>query len=67
MTTVLFLMAITLNIFTGEEISRTELSGPYKTLDECEQAQFVTGFQRPDGAGRITVPMCVALTGGQTT
>jgi hypothetical protein len=67
MTTVLFLMAITLNIFTGEEINRTEMSGPYKTLDECERAQFQTGFQKPDGAGRIVVPMCVALTGGQHT
>jgi hypothetical protein len=60
-------MAITLNIFTGEEISRSEMSGPYKTLLECEQAQFLTGFQKPDGAGRITVPTCVALTGGQGT
>ncbi len=61
--TVLFLMAITLNIFSGDEISRTVVSGPYKTLDECEAVQFPTGFQHPDGAGRITVYNCVALSG----
>ncbi len=66
MTTVLFLMAITLNIFTGDEISRTMVSGPYKTDLECEQANIATGFQKPDGAGRITVYNCVQLDGGST-
>jgi hypothetical protein len=47
----------------GHGIVRSVSTKPLK----CERAQFVTGFQRPDGAGRITVPMCVALTGGQTT
>lgn len=65
--TTLFLMAITLNIFSGEEISRTVQAGPFKTEIECEQANIATGFQHPDGAGRITVYNCVALTGGDST
>lgn len=60
-------MAITINIFSGEEISRTLMSGPYKTSIECERAQFVEGFQKPDGAGRITVPMCVSITSFEST
>ncbi len=67
MTTVLFLMAITLNIFSGEEISRTVASGPYKTELECEQANFATGFQHPDGAGRVTIYNCVSLGGADHT
>jgi hypothetical protein len=65
MTPILFLMAITLNIFSGEEISRTMVSGPYKTDLECEQANFATGFQKPDGSGRITVFNCVQMSDGK--
>lgn len=67
MTPILFLMAITLNIFTGEEISRTMQAGPFKTEPECQAANLATGFQHPDGAGRIIVYNCVALAAAGTT
>lgn len=67
MNVVFFVMAITLNIFSGDELSRTVQAGPFKTELECEQAQFPTGFQKPDGAGRIVVYNCVALSGGPST
>lgn len=66
MTLVLFLMAITLNISTGEETSRTMVSGPFKTDIECEQANIATGFQHPVD-GNITVYNCVQLSAPDRT
>ncbi len=63
---VLFLMAITLNVKTGEEMHRTMVSGPYKTVLECERANFATGFQKP-AKGKITIFNCVQLAGGTST
>jgi hypothetical protein len=66
MPVVLFLMAITLNVVTGEETARTMVSGPYKTDLECEQANVATGFQHPVD-GQITVFNCVQLTAPDQT
>jgi len=63
-------MAITLNMRTGEEVSRTMLSGPFKTELECTQAQFDPAnpqFQYPKADGTVTVFNCIALTGGDKT
>lgn len=69
-TVVIFLMAITLNMQTGEEVSRTMLSGPFKTEVECAQAQFDPAnpqFQYPKADGTVMVLNCVALAGGDNT
>lgn len=70
MTAVVFLMAITLNMQTGVEVSRTMLDGPFKTDTECAQAQFNPvhpQFQYPKVDGTVTVINCVELEGGATT
>lgn len=64
-TLVTFLMAITLNMRTGEEVSRTMLAGPFKTELECAQAQFDPKhpqFQYPKADGTVTVLNCVSVS-----
>ncbi len=69
-TVVVFLMAITLNMRTGEEVSRTQVDGPFKTELECTQAQFDPkhpAFQYPKKDGTVTVLNCVSISGGENT
>ena len=68
-TVIVFLVAITLNMRTGEEVARTQLAGPFKTELECRQAQFdpkFPQFQYPKEDGTVTVINCVEQNGTET-
>ena len=65
-----FLMAITMNAQTGDEISRNRVkdSPVFQTIDDCVDVQRNTGFQHPKidaGTRTITVIECVAVSSDQ--
>jgi hypothetical protein len=68
----IFLMSLTLNAQTGEELARHVESGPYKSVEECSVVQIKTGITRPTVApttGKLVVVRheCVLLSEGDKT
>lgn len=60
---VLFLMAITMDSHTGEQLSATTMGAPFDSVEACSAAQQKTGTQQPKD-GKITVYQCGLLPPG---